>query len=107
METATTLGSTPNQEHGPTGQTGAPGWDPLGSARALERPTRGRMLGGVAKGLADYLSVDATIVRIAFVVLTLVGGLGVPLYIAGWLLMPDASSGWSVADDFLHHAAQC
>ena len=41
------------------------------------------MLAGVAAGLARYFGVDTTIVRIVFVVLTVVGGAGIPLYLAG------------------------
>jgi phage shock protein PspC (stress-responsive transcriptional regulator) len=60
------------------------------------------MIAGVASGIADYLGIEVTIVRIAIVVLTLAGGFGVPLYLAGWFLMPDAETGWSIADDVLH-----
>jgi phage shock protein PspC (stress-responsive transcriptional regulator) len=47
------------------------------------------MLSGVSGGVAEYLGVDSNIVRIAFVVLSLFGGVGVVLYGSGWLLMPD------------------
>lgn len=69
--------------------------------QALVRPASGRLLAGVATGLANYLGVDPTLVRVAFVVLTLVGGVGVPLYLAGWLLMPEPGRG-SIAGDLLH-----
>jgi phage shock protein PspC (stress-responsive transcriptional regulator) len=59
---------------------------------ALRRPVQGRMLAGVAAGLARYLGVDVTIVRIAFVVLTVAGGAGIPLYLAGLLLIPGEGS---------------
>jgi len=59
------------------------------------------MLGGVALGLADYFDVDPTIVRIGFVALAFVGGLAVPLYLAGWLLIPDEESDMSVAEELL------
>ena len=55
----------------------------------LHRGGRGRMLAGVAAGLADYFDVDPTLVRIGFVALAFLGGLAVPLYLAGWLLIPD------------------
>jgi phage shock protein PspC (stress-responsive transcriptional regulator) len=58
------------------------------------------MLAGVASGLADYVGIDAVIVRIAFVVLTLLGGAGIPVYLACWLLMPAEDSGRSIASDF-------
>jgi phage shock protein C len=69
--------------------------------RRLQRPLQDRMLAGVAAGIADYLDVDATIVRIVLAALTLAGGAGVAVYIAGWLLMPDEATGHSIADDFI------
>jgi phage shock protein PspC (stress-responsive transcriptional regulator) len=64
---------------------------------ALRRPYQDRMLAGVASGLARYFGVDATLVRIAFVVLTVVGGAGIPLYLAGLLLIPEEGSDQSIA----------
>ena len=64
---------------------------------ALRRPFQDRMAAGVAAGLARYLGVDVMIVRIAFVVLTVVGGAGIPLYLAGLLLIPDEGSDQSIA----------
>ncbi len=69
------------------------------SEQRLHRTGRGRMLAGVAAGIADYFDVDPTIVRIGFVVLAFVGGLAVPLYLAGWLLIPEEESDRSVAED--------
>jgi phage shock protein C len=66
----------------------------------LSRPVSGRMLAGVAAGIARYLGVDVTVVRIVLAVLVIVGGAGVPLYLAGWLLMPEEGSGQSIAGDF-------
>jgi phage shock protein PspC (stress-responsive transcriptional regulator) len=63
----------------------------------LRRPYADRMAGGVAAGLARYFGVDTTIVRIAFVVLTIAGGAGIPLYLAGLLLIPAEGSDQSVA----------
>jgi phage shock protein PspC (stress-responsive transcriptional regulator) len=60
------------------------------------------MLAGVASAIADYMAIDVVIVRIAMAVLCLVGGLGVPLYIAGWLLIPEQGSQWSIAAELLH-----
>jgi phage shock protein PspC (stress-responsive transcriptional regulator) len=56
---------------------------------ALRRPVHDRMLTGVAAGLAEYFGMDVAIVRIAFVVLTIAGGAGIPLYLAGLLLIPE------------------
>lgn len=55
----------------------------------LERPRDGRMVAGVAAGLARHLNIDPTLVRLGFVVGTFVGGFGVLAYVAGALLVPD------------------
>jgi phage shock protein PspC (stress-responsive transcriptional regulator) len=74
----------------------------LGPERiALRRPFEDRMLTGVAAGLGRYLGIDTTIIRIAFVVLTLVGGAGIPLYLAGLLLIPDEGSDQSIASSII------
>ena len=72
-----------------------------GDEQRLHRVDRGRMLAGVAVGLADYFDVDPTIVRVGFVALAFLGGLAVPLYLAGWLLIPDEDSDVSVAEELL------
>jgi len=58
------------------------------------------MLAGVASGIAGYVGVDALFVRIAFAVLTIVGGVGIPLYVACWLLIPDEGATQSIATEF-------
>lgn len=68
----------------------------------LRRIGAGRVLAGVAGGLADYLDVDVTVVRLGFVVLTLVGGIAVPAYLACWLLIPEEGSEGTLADDLLY-----
>lgn len=71
--------------------------------RPLRRIGAGRVLAGVAGGLADYLDVDVTVVRIGFVALTLLGGIAVPAYLACWLLIPEEGSDGTLADDLLYH----
>jgi phage shock protein PspC (stress-responsive transcriptional regulator) len=68
---------------------------------ALRRPTHDRILTGVAIGLAAYFGVDVMIVRVAFVVLTVAGGAGIPLYLAGLLLIPEKGSDRSIAGSFI------
>jgi len=74
---------------------------PQTGQKFLRRPFTGRMLAGVAAGAARYLGVDPVIIRIAFVVATLAGGVGVPLYLAGLLLIPDEGSDQSIASSLL------
>jgi len=70
----------------------------------LRRAIDGRMVAGVAAGLATYFDVDVTLVRIAAVALTFLGGAGVPLYVAAWLLIPQEGSDVPVATELLDHA---
>jgi phage shock protein PspC (stress-responsive transcriptional regulator) len=67
----------------------------------LRRSYTDRMLGGVAGGLARYFGVDTMIVRIAFVVLTVFGGAGIPIYLAGLLLIPEEGSDQSIAGSLI------
>ncbi|HEY2702206.1 MAG TPA: PspC domain-containing protein [Candidatus Dormibacteraeota bacterium] len=59
--------------------------------RRLTRSDEGRVIAGVAGGIARHLSVDPTLVRIVFAVLSFTGGVGFLLYIAGWLALPSES----------------
>jgi phage shock protein PspC (stress-responsive transcriptional regulator) len=68
--------------------------------RPLCRPRQDRMLAGVAAGFARYLGVDVLLVRVALVVLCFVGGVGLPLYLASWLLIPDEGAEQSIATEF-------
>lgn len=60
----------------------------MGVARSHER-----WIGGVAGGLARRFGIDPLIVRGAFVVLTLFGGLSLVLYGLAWALLPEESDG--------------
>ena len=70
-------------------------------AGQLRRSADDRMLAGVAGGIARYLNVDATLVRIGIVALTLLSGAGAALYIAAWLLIPADGEDQSVAAAWL------
>ena len=52
------------------------------------------MLGGVCAGIGLYFDVDVSIVRILWVVLTVLSiGIGVIAYIAAWILVPEEGPG--------------
>ena len=51
-----------------------------------------RWLGGVCGGLGEYLGVDANLLRLLWLLLCC-GGAGVVLYIAAWLIVPEAPRG--------------
>ena len=71
--------------------------------RPLRRSLDGRILGGVASGLARYFALDVAHVRIALVALSLLGGAGVPLYLAAWVLIPAEAPASRIADEVLNH----
>jgi len=57
--------------------------------RRLTRPREGRMLAGVCAGLGRYFDLDPLVYRVAFAALVLLGGSGILLYVAAWLVMPE------------------
>ena len=67
------------------------------AARQLRRSADDRMLAGVAGGIARYLGADVTLVRVIIAALTLLNGLGLALYIAAWLLIPEDGEEQSLA----------
>ena len=67
------------------------------AARQLRRSTDDKMLAGVAGGIARYLNVDVTVVRVIFAVLALLNGVGLALYVAAWLLIPEDGEDQSLA----------
>jgi len=58
--------------------------------KRLYRSRGDRRVAGVCAGIADYLGVDATLVRIAWVLLALAGGPGLLLYIVLAVIVPEA-----------------
>jgi phage shock protein PspC (stress-responsive transcriptional regulator) len=79
----------------------APPSAPSAGRRPLRRAYHGRMLAGVAAGIGDYLDVDVTIIRVAFVVFAALGGAGIPAYLACLLLIPEEGSDVSLASSLL------
>lgn len=59
----------------------------------LQRSRKNRMLGGVCGGLAESLNIDVALLRIGLVAVTLLGaGIGAVLYVAAWILAPEADA---------------
>ena len=72
------------------GREGAEGAD--SKRRTLCRSSTDKVIAGVAGGIGAYFGIDAVIVRIAFIVLTFLGGAGPFLYLIGWLGLPREDS---------------
>lgn len=58
--------------------------------KRLSRSRNDRKLAGVCGGIAEYYGWDPTLVRVAWIVLTLLGGSGILIYLIMWLVMPEA-----------------
>lgn len=58
------------------------------NARKLYRKPNEQMIAGVCSGLAEYFSLDTTIVRLLFVLLFFLGGHGILIYLILWIVMP-------------------
>ena len=60
-------------------------------SRPLRRSRTNRMIAGVMGGIAEYLGVDATLVRVIFVVGSIVSAAfpGALVYLILWLVIPE------------------
>ena len=85
---AETPGATAGDES--AGLEGAEGAD--SKRGTLCRSSTDKVIAGVAGGIGAYFGIDAVIVRIAFIVLTFLGGAGPFLYLIGWLGLPREDS---------------
>ena len=65
--------------------------------RKLYRSRTDKKIAGVCGGLGEYMGVDATVLRVVFVLLALPGGLpGILLYLILWLVMPESPDGQKI-----------
>jgi len=71
------------------------------SIKELHRSRDERVLAGVAGGLGQYFDISPTFFRIGFAILTLVGGAGILLYVAAWLVIPDEGESDSIVSEAL------
>jgi phage shock protein C len=69
-----------------------------GRRRRLERVDPGWFHGGVCAGLAEYTGIDVALVRLGAIALVLLGGAGITLYLAAWLLIPERGADRSIAE---------
>ena len=61
--------------------------------KKLYRNTSNKMLAGVCSGIADYFGIDATLVRLGWVLFSLAGGCGVLAYIISLVIIPEGPQG--------------
>jgi len=68
------------------------------TVKRMYRSRSNIMLGGVCSGIAKYLEVDPTLVRLTFVLLLFIGMGGLWIYLILWVIMPEESK----EDTILH-----
>ena len=61
--------------------------------RRLYRSRSDRKLAGVCGGLAQFFNLDPTLIRVLFVVLAVLGGSGILIYLAMWIMVPNQPQG--------------
>lgn len=62
---------------------------PNEKVKRLYRSGKDRIIAGVCGGIAEYFNVDPTVIRLLWVVLTLLSlGVGIIGYIIAWIIIP-------------------
>ena len=59
------------------------------NGKKLYKSSTDKKLAGVCGGIAEYFGIDSTLVRLGWVVFSLLGGSGLLAYIIAALVMPD------------------
>ncbi len=84
----------------PPGDQPGPNAQRVRTLTDVRRSTHDKMVAGVAGGVAQHLDIDPVLVRVLFAVLTFVGGAGIVLYAACWLLLPTDVSDRSIVAEW-------
>jgi phage shock protein PspC (stress-responsive transcriptional regulator) len=61
----------------------------MNQVKRLYRSRTNKMLGGICYGLSEYFDIDPSIVRIAWVIFTMLGGAGLLAYLICWIVVPE------------------
>lgn len=71
----------------------APLSSPVYPRKRLVRSTNDRKIAGVCAGIADYFDIDTTLVRVLWLLATLVPGPNILAYIILWIAVPEGPTG--------------
>lgn len=72
----------------------------------LVRPESGRVLAGVCSGLAQWVGLDVSLMRVIFIILGILTGMGVLVYLILWVVIPSESETSSTQKDWSSRAGQ-
>lgn len=68
--------------------------------KKLYKSSNDKVLGGVCGGIGEYFAVDSVIIRLLWVVFTLMGGAGLIAYIIAAIIIPENPSGGHIEDNY-------
>ena len=71
-------------------------------SKKLVRSIDGRMVAGVCSGIAGCYDIDVNLVRLAFVVASFFGFMGVLAYLAAWVILPEEGASASIAENMFN-----
>ncbi len=71
------------------------------SQARLTRSNTDKIVAGVCGGLAEYLEIDPVLVRLGFLVLFIASGIGIPIYVILWIVMPEEDSQTTVNGEII------
>ncbi|MGN0156020.1 MAG: PspC domain-containing protein [Lachnospiraceae bacterium] len=57
--------------------------------KRLSKSSTNRMICGVCAGIGNYLNIDATVVRLLWIIFSMAGGAGILAYIIAAIVMPE------------------
>ena len=57
--------------------------------KRLYRSKNNKIVAGVCAGIGEYFEVDPVLIRLLWVVFTLMGGAGIIAYIIAWIIIPE------------------
>ena len=76
-------------------------------SKTLYRTHEGRMVAGVCSGLGEYFGVDANLIRVILLVLTIfTAGFGVLIYLGAWIVIPEEGEKSSIAENMINKTKQ-
>jgi phage shock protein C len=78
------------------------GMNEANPTKRLIRTRKDRMVAGVCSGIAEYVGIDVTVVRLVFLALSVVTfGLFALVYLAGWVVIPEEGEDGSIAENLI------
>ena len=61
--------------------------------KILQRSQKHKIIGGVCGGIGEYFDIDPVFIRLLFIVVSIVYGMGIIAYIVLWIIVPSAPIG--------------